>query len=111
MEFRHVRQSETPSLVHSHTETKHHRGRLVVVLAALKARSCSFVQWEGLLKEIIELTHHDNVGDQWISVISEIMKTFPDKSSFNYDLTDQECEGFSDGIQELRKTGSLSPDV
>jgi hypothetical protein len=35
------------------------------------------------------------------------MKTFPDKSLFNLDLTDQECEGFTDGIQELRKTGLM----
>jgi hypothetical protein len=35
------------------------------------------------------------------------MKTFPDKSLFNLDLTDQECEGFTDGIQELRKTGLI----
>jgi hypothetical protein len=60
------------------------------------------------LKDIIELTHQDNVGDQWIAVISEIMKTFPDRSLFHFDLTDQECEGYSNGIQELRKTGSLS---
>jgi hypothetical protein len=33
------------------------------------------------------------------------MKTFPDKSLFNLDLTDQECDGYTDGIQELRKTG------
>ncbi len=59
------------------------------------------------MKDIIELSRKDNVGDQWVAVISEIMKTFPDKSLFNLDLTDQECEGFSDGIQELRKTGSM----
>ena len=35
------------------------------------------------------------------------MKTFPDRSLFNLDLTDQECEGFTDGIQELRKTGLI----
>lgn len=35
------------------------------------------------------------------------MKTFPDKSLFNLDLTDQECDGFTDGIQELRKTGFI----
>jgi len=57
------------------------------------------------LKEIIELGRQDNVGDQWIAVISEIMKTFPDKSLFNLDLTDDECEGYTNGIQELRKTG------
>jgi hypothetical protein len=53
----------------------------------------------------VELCHNDNVGDQWVAVISEIMRIFPDKSLFNLDLTDQECEGFTDGIQELRKTG------
>lgn len=57
------------------------------------------------MKEIIELGRQDNVGDQWIAVISEIMKTFPDKSLFNLDLTDDECEGYTNGIQELRKTG------
>ena len=51
------------------------------------------------------MSHDDDEGDQWIKVISEIMKTFPSKSSFNLDLTNQECEGFIDGIQELRKTG------
>ena len=60
------------------------------------------------MKEIIELIHQNNEDDQWIAVISEIMKTFPDKSLFNVDLSDQECEGYSDGIQELRKTGVLS---
>ena len=68
----------------------------------------AFFQWESVLKDIIELTHQDNSSDQWIAVISEIMKTFPDKSLFNLDLTDQECEGFADGIQELRKTGENS---
>ena len=57
------------------------------------------------MKEIIELGRQDNVGDQWIAVISEIMKTFPGKSLFNLDLTDDECEGYTNGIQELRKTG------
>jgi negative elongation factor A len=67
------------------------------------------LQWEALLNDIVELSRKDNVGDQWVAVISEIMKTFPDKSLFNLDLTDQECEGYTDGIQELRKTGrSLS---
>jgi negative elongation factor A len=66
-----------------------------------------FFQWESFLKDIIELSRKDNVGDQWVAVISEIMKTFPDKSLFNLDLTDQECEGFTDGIQELRKTGYI----
>lgn len=36
------------------------------------------------------------------------MKTFPDKSSFNVELSDSECEGYSDGIQELRKIGWIS---
>lgn len=62
------------------------------------------------MKEIIELSRKDNVGDQWIAVISEIMTTFPDKSLFNLDLTDEECDGFTNGIQELRKTGSISFD-
>lgn len=60
------------------------------------------------MKEIIELSRKDNVGDQWIAVISEIMTTFPDKSLFNLDLTDEECDGFTNGIQELRKTGLIS---
>ncbi|CAF1037668.1 unnamed protein product [Rotaria sordida] len=68
-------------------------------------------EWESLLKDIIELSRKDNVGDQWVAVISEIMKTFPDKSLFNLDLTDQECEGFTDGIQELRKTVKKNNDT
>lgn len=67
-----------------------------------------YFQWETLLKEIIDQCHQDNVGDQWIVVISEIMKTFPDRSLFNVDLSDQECEGFDQSIQELRKTGRCS---
>jgi len=62
-------------------------------------------KWEILLSDTIELCRKDNVSDQWVAVISEIMKTFPDKSLFNLDLTDQECDGYTDGIQELRKTG------
>ncbi|CAF1155601.1 unnamed protein product [Rotaria sordida] len=68
-------------------------------------------EWESLLKDIIELSRKDNVGDQWVAVISEIMKTCPDKSLFNLDLTDQECEGFTDGIQELRKTVKKNNDT
>ncbi|CAF0725514.1 unnamed protein product [Rotaria sp. Silwood1] len=68
-------------------------------------------EWETLLKDIIELSRKDNVGDQWVAVISEIMKTFPDKALFNLDLTDQECEGFTDGIQELRKTVKKNNDT
>ncbi|CAF1436757.1 unnamed protein product [Rotaria magnacalcarata] len=68
-------------------------------------------EWESLVKDIIELSRKDNVGDQWVAVISEIMKTFPDKSLFNLDLTDQECEGFTDGIQELRKTVKKNNDT
>ncbi|CAF0845093.1 unnamed protein product [Didymodactylos carnosus] len=60
--------------------------------------------WEALLRDIIELSRKDVVGDQWVAVISEIMKSFPDKATFNFDLSDQECEGFSAGVQELRKT-------
>jgi len=65
-------------------------------------------KWEILLSDTIELCRKDNVSDQWVAVISEIMKTFPDKSLFNLDLTDQECDGYTDGIQELRKTGFVT---
>jgi len=72
--------------------------KLLLSFAHIPIRNVA--EWESHLNEIIEMCHDDDEGDQWVKVISEIMKTFPSKSSFNLDLTNQECEGFMDGIQE-----------
>ncbi|UJR25796.1 hypothetical protein I4U23_007146 [Adineta vaga] len=85
--------------------------KVKLLLAFIHIPKRNISEWETLLSDIIELSRKDNVGDQWVAVISEIMKTFPDKSLFNLDLTDQECEGFSDGIQELRKTVKKNNDT
>lgn len=85
--------------------------KVKLLLSFIHIPKRNIAEWEGILKEIIELSRQDNVGDQWIAVISEIMKTFPDKSLFNLDLTDDECEGYTNGIQELRKTVKKNNDT
>lgn len=58
-------------------------------------------QWKTDLEEILLLATQDT--DQWVSMIGEILKTFPSMGTLNLDLEDNGI--FADMTSDLNKAG------
>lgn len=48
-----------------------------------------------------------NDGDQWVSVLAELLRYYPDKGVINFNL-DQNSTTFTDLIAEIKKLGLKS---
>ena len=65
---------------------------------------CPF-QWKVDIEEILEIAALDS--DQWVSMLAEVMKTFPATGNFNTEIgnVEENRKIFGDLIQELQKLG------
>lgn len=64
------------------------------------------MQWRTELEEILELALED--GDQWVSMVAELMKKYPMNGTINIDIQ-VNSSVFTDLVSELKKLGRLSP--
>jgi negative elongation factor A len=60
------------------------------------------------LEEILEVAQVDS--EQWVSMLAEVMKTFPATGSLNTDICeiDENRRIFSDLVNDLKKLGKLN---
>lgn len=66
-----------------------------------------FSQWHVELEEILEVAQVDS--EQWVSMLAEIMKTFPSTGSLNTETMeyDENRRIFLDLVNDLRKLGKF----
>lgn len=62
-------------------------------------------QWRVELEEILEVAQVDS--EQWVSMLAEMMRTYPSSGSFNDEITENEENRriFADLVNDLRKLG------
>ena len=64
--------------------------------------ACLFFQWKMELDELIELASND--GDQWVSMIGDIMRPYPAKHEFACEV-EESNPAFMDVLNDLKKAG------
>jgi hypothetical protein len=63
-----------------------------------------YFQWKIELDELIDMAIND--GDQWVSMIGEILRTYPSTLNLNCDVEDNNPT-FHEVLNDLKKTGDL----
>ncbi|WAR20855.1 NELFA-like protein [Mya arenaria] len=66
------------------------------------------VKWKGYLEEILMVAIHDT--DQWVSMVGEILRTFPATGALNLELEDNNGT-FAEVLTDLKKLVKKSVDV
>jgi negative elongation factor A len=64
------------------------------------------LQWRAELEEILEVAQMDS--EQWVSMLAELMKTYPSTGNLNLEIGEVEENRriFTDLITDLRKLGA-----
>jgi negative elongation factor A len=64
------------------------------------------LQWRAELEEILEVAQMDS--EQWVSMLAELMKTYPSTGNLNLEIGEVEENKriFTDLITDLRKLGA-----
>ncbi|KAF0290733.1 Negative elongation factor A [Amphibalanus amphitrite] len=85
--------------------------KLKLLLALLHTPRRNLEEWKVDIEEILEIAALDS--DQWVSMLAEVMKTFPATGNFNTEIgnVEENRKIFGDLIQELQKLVRKTLDV
>ncbi|KAG8184329.1 hypothetical protein JTE90_018734 [Oedothorax gibbosus] len=75
--------------------------KLKLLLSFLHIPRRNVEEWKCELEEIVEVGLVD--GDQWVSLLSELLRHFPASGLLNYDVSEN-ATVFTDVVQDLRRT-------